>query len=62
MYTSQVFWLAFLVGVFSITSMASLYFYGRQDRFGMANGILLMGALSIVGGTLVGYFVKKDDV
>jgi len=61
-YATSVFWLAFLVGIISLLAMSSLYFYGREDRFGMANGILLMGVLSIVGGTLSGYFVMKNTV
>jgi hypothetical protein len=56
------FGLAFIIGTISLLLMTTLYHVGRQSAFGMANGILLMGALSIIGGTLVGYFFRGSTV
>ena len=61
-FFTRSFGLAFVTGTTSLLLMCTLYHVGRQSAFGMANGILLMGALSIVGGTLVGYFLKGNTV
>lgn len=60
MFRTGSFAIAFMVGIASLGGMASLYFVGRDSSFGMANGILLMGAVSIIGGTLVGVFVRGN--
>ncbi|WP_316162873.1 hypothetical protein [Bradyrhizobium sp. SZCCHNRI20481] len=57
MFSTATFGFAFLVGTASLLLLLTLYFFGRNDQFGMANGVLLMGATSIVGGTLFGYFL-----
>jgi hypothetical protein len=61
-FRSGSFFIAFFVGITSLLLMCSLYFVGRSNLFGMANGVLLMGAISIVGGTLVGFFFRGSDV
>lgn len=61
-FVTRSFGLAFVIGIASLLLMSTLYHVGRQSAFGMANGILLMGALSIVGGTLVGYFFRGNTV
>ena len=61
-FLTRWFGLAFVIGIASLLLMSTLYHVGRQSAFGMANGILLMGALSIVGGTLVGYFFKGNTI
>jgi len=55
-FATQSFGLAFITGTASLLLMTTLYHMGRHSAFGMANGILLMGSLSIVGGTLLGVF------
>lgn len=62
MFRTDTFVLAFFVGMGSLVFMLSLYFSGRNHAFGMANGILLMGATSIIGGTLVGYLLLGSKV
>jgi hypothetical protein len=61
-FTTSTFGLALLTGIVSLLLMTTLYYLGRQSTFGMANGVLLMGAMSIVGGTLVGYFIRGSTV
>lgn len=56
MFTTSTFGMAFVTGIVSLLLMTTLYYVGRSNSFGMANGVLLMGAMSIVGGTFVGLF------
>ena len=56
------FWIAFAVGTTSLILMCTLYYLGRENSFGMANGILLMGAISIVGGSLYGYLGRGNHL
>jgi hypothetical protein len=56
LYFDPFFGVAMVVGVVSLSAMGSLYYLGQESRFGLANGVLLMGALSISGGTLLGYY------
>ena len=56
MFTSTNFVLAFLLGIGSLSFMSMFYYFGRGNQIGMANGVLLMGATSIIAGTLLGYF------
>jgi multidrug transporter EmrE-like cation transporter len=50
--SSGSFVLALLAGSISLTGLLWVY----QSRVGLASAILLMGAISIVGGALVGIF------
>jgi len=61
-FFTRAFVLAFAVGTASLVFMMTLYYFGKNNQFGMANGILLMGAASIVGGTLIGYFQPGSRV
>jgi len=51
--SSGSFVLALLAGSISLTGLLWVY----QSRVGLASAILLMGAVSIVGGALVGIFL-----
>jgi Ca2+/Na+ antiporter len=53
-FGSRLFALGFFIGMISLGSMFTLYYVAKSNHFGMANGILLMGATSIIGGTLTG--------
>jgi hypothetical protein len=53
---------AFVAGIVSLIMMTTLYYVGRGNQFGMASGILLMGALSMIGGTIIGFFLFNAKV
>lgn len=55
---SKDFLIAFLIGLCSIICMLQVY---RSD-LQTAQGILLMGTVSILGGTLYMVFVKKQEI
>ena len=62
MFSTPRFALMFVVGLASLVFMSTLYFLEKSSQFGMANGVLLMGVTSIMGGTLIGYFIAGSRV
>ncbi|MGY6281927.1 hypothetical protein ACXIT0_03455 [Methylorubrum extorquens] len=62
LFASNAFAVAILLGIVSLSFMSLFYYVGRHNQIGMANGILIMGATSIVGGTLVGYFGQGAQI
>ncbi len=54
--------IAFAVGAMSLACMVTLYHFAKGNQFGLSSGILTMGTTSIIGGTLFGYFVLKNEV
>lgn len=61
MFSTPRFALMFVVGLASLVFMSTLYFL-EKSSIGMANGVLLMGVTSIMGGTLIGYFIAGSRV
>ena len=53
---SGYFWAAFAIGTCSFLTMFSLY---RLTDISASRGLLYMGAISIVGGTLAASFIQK---
>jgi len=49
---------SFVIGMFSITSLLALYLTGVN----LARGILMMGAFSIVGGSLYGVLLQNNTL
>jgi hypothetical protein len=54
-FASRHFAMASVVAASSLVLVASLYFVSRGNQFGLANGILVVAATSIIGGTVFGY-------
>lgn len=61
-FLTRIFWLTFAVGFLSLTCLVSLYFLGKEDKFDVANGILLAGSLSIILGSLVGKYFRGGAI
>ena len=53
------FFAAFFVGCLSITSMVLFY---REAGDSLARGLILMGAVSIVGGSVISIFVFHQSI
>jgi hypothetical protein len=60
LFFTPAFGFAILTGIFSLLLVATLYHLGKQAQFGMANAVLMIGGLSIVGGTIAAVLLRGD--
>jgi hypothetical protein len=59
-FTTKLFAVALIVGLCSLMCVASVYFFAKGETFGLANGILIMGAASVVGGVGYGMWLGNE--
>jgi hypothetical protein len=61
-FLTQSFGLAMITGALTLLLIVTLYHFARQVNFGMANIMLMIGGVSIVGGSIAGVSVRGDTL
>ena len=59
-FFSRFFYMAVATGICSLLLIVTLYHLAKYVNFGMANIVLMIGAISILGGSIAGVVLRGD--